>query len=72
MVQSPYESLLENHHMDSGQLVRTNRPSLLYFEDANNPKKARERMRLEGNRVTTACRTNTLLNQCPLIVAEFF
>ena len=71
MVQSPYESLLENHHMDSGQLLQS-RSSLLYFEGANNPKKARERMRLEGNRVTTACRTNTLLNQCPLIAAEFF
>ena len=35
-------------------------------------KKARERMRLEGNRVTTACRRNTLPNQCPLIAAEFF
>ena len=71
MVQSPYESLLENHHMDSGQLLQSS-SSLLYFEGANNPKKARERMRLEGNRVTTACRTNTLLNQCPLIVAELF
>ena len=72
MVQSPYESLLENHHMDSGQLLQANSPSLLYFEGKNDPKKARERMRLEGNRVTTACRTNTLLNPCPLIEAEFF
>ena len=72
MVQSPYESLLENHHMDSGQLVRTNhRPSLLYFEDANNQKRGRERMPLEGNQVITACRANTLLNQCPLISGDF-
>ena len=71
MVRSPFESLLENHHMDSGQLLQS-KTSLLYFEGENNPKKARERMRLEGNRVTTACRTNTLLNQSPLIAAEFF
>ena len=71
MVQSPYESLLENHHMDSGQPVQSNPPSLLYFEDANNQKRGRERMPLEGNQVITACRANTLLNQCPLISGDF-
>ena len=58
--------------MDSGQLLQANAPPFLYFEGANNPKKALERLRLEGNRVNTACRTNTLLDQCPLITAEFF
>ena len=62
MVQSPYESLLENHHMDSGQPVQSNPPSLLYFEDANNQKRGRERMPLEGNQVITACRDNTSIN----------
>ena len=29
-------------------------------------------MPLEGNQVITACRENTLLNQCPLISGDFF
>ena len=72
MVKPPYESLLENHHMDSGQLVQSNSSnSLLSFEGANNQKRGRERMPLEGNQVITACRANTLLNQCPLISGDF-